>query len=711
MNTQQPGSKRQLDTALVCLVAVARMLGLPADMAQLRRAYVVSEKGMDSLALMRAAKDLGLKSRLVNSAPEQLTQIFFPAIAILENGSYVVLVRRDRDHIVLIDPYKDKPISVSDDNFLNVWSGQVILLTRRAGLAGVGEFNISWFISAIWRYKQLLAQVFLMSFLLQLFGLTSPLFTQVIIDKVLVHRSLGTLDIFVTGMVIISVFQGVMTTLRSYIFTHTTNKIDVTLSTKLFRHITSLPLKYFEKWQVGDIVVRMRELDTVRNFITGSALTVLLDVIFAVVYIAVMFYYSAWLSIVALLALPLYIMLNVVVTPIFRRRINDRFIAGKESQAFLIEAVTGIQTVKSLAIERFFINKWEQLLARYVKTAFSTTNLGNISGSIGEFIQNFFNLAILWVGAYAVMENKMSVGQLIAFQMLAGQVTSPIIRLVNMWQYFQQTKISVDRLGDIVNESTEPAFNPNRTTLPNIRGDILLERVTFRYRPDTSEILQQVSLMIKAGSRVGIVGRSGSGKSTLTKLIQRLYVPESGRVMIDGVDLVQVEPAWLRRQIGVVLQENYLFSGSIKTNIAIARPEASMEEIIQAARIAGAHEFIQQLPDGYDAHVGEGGTGLSGGQRQRIAIARALLTNPRILIFDEATSALDYESERSIMENLDRMAAGRTMVMIAHRLSTVRHCDLIIVLDRGRIMETGSHEQLLAQKAFYYKLYQQQDTG
>lgn len=709
---QQPNIPRQLDTALICLVAIAKMLGLPADMAQLRRAYVVNEKGMDSLMLMRAAKDLGLKSRLVTSVPEQLAQTPLPAIAILKNGNYVVLARMDKERVTIIDPYKENAITIPVGNFLNAWSGQVILLTRRVGLTEVAKkFNVTWFIPAIWRYKQLLVQVLFLSFLLQLFGLVSPLFTQVIIDKVLVHRSLGTLDIFIIGMVIISVFQVIMTALRSYIFTHTTNKIDVTLSTKLFRHITALPLKYFEQWQVGDVVSRVRELDTVRNFITGSALTVLLDVLFTVVYIAVMFYYSVWLSLVALLALPLYTILNVVMTPIFRRRMNDRFTAGTESQAFLIEAVTGIQTVKSLAIEPHFINKWEQLLARYVKTVFSTTNLSNISGTIGEFIQNFFNLAILWVGAHAVMENKISVGQLIAFQMLAGQVTSPVLRLVNMWQYFQQTMVSVDRLGDIANERTEPAYNPNRTTLPSISGEILLDRVTFRYRADTSEVLRQVSFRIKAGSRVGIIGRSGSGKSTLTKLIQRLYVPESGRVLIDGVDLVQVEPAWLRRQIGVVLQENYLFSGSIKTNIAVARPEASIEEIVQAAQIAGAHEFILQLPDGYDANIGEGGTGLSGGQRQRIAIARALLTNPRVLIFDEATSALDYESERIIMENLDRMAVGRTMIMIAHRLSTVRRCDLIVVLDQGRVMEMGDHEQLLGRKALYYNMYRQQNMA
>ncbi len=711
-STAQPVRHNQLDTALICLVAVARMLGLPVDMPQLRRAYVVSERGMDRLTLLRAAKDLGLKARLVRLDPAKLFKISFPAIAILKNDNHVVLMQRREDHFLIVDPYKEKPFTVSDKQFLQAWNGEVIFFTRRMGLEeAVRRFNLSWFIPEIWKYKKLLAQVLGISFLLQLFGLISPLFTQVIIDKVLVHRSLGTLDVFVLGMVFIAIFQTLMTLLRSYIFTHTTSKIDVVLSTKLFHHITALPLKYFEKWQTGDIVARMKELDTIRNFITGSALTVVLDVIFTLVYIAAMFYYNVRLSFVALVALPLYILLSVMVTPIFRGRLNERFRTGKESQSFLIEAVTGIQTVKSLALERFFISKWEQLLARYIKSSFSATNLGNISGTTGDFIQNFFNLAILWLGAYAVMKNEISVGQLIAFQMLAGQVASPVLRLVNMWQYFQQTAVSMDRLGDIVNESIEPAFNPGRTTLPSIRGDILLERVTFRYRSDTSEVLRQVSLTVKSGSRVGIVGRSGSGKSTLTKLIQRLYIPETGRILIDGVDLVQVEPAWLRRQIGVVLQENYLFSGSLKSNIAMAKPEATMEEIVQTAQVAGADEFIRQMSAGYDTHIGEGGTGLSGGQRQRIAIARALLTNPRILIFDEATSALDYESERIIMNNLDRIAAGRTMIMIAHRLSTVRNCDMIVVLDQGRIVEAGSHTQLLERKNIYYHMYNQQNTG
>lgn len=424
---------------------------------------------------------------------------------------------------------------------------------------------------------------------------------------------------------------------------------------------------------------------------------------------AVMFIYSPFLSVIALLSLPLFVALNAVVTPIYRRRLNEKFAAGTENQAFLIEAVTGIQTVKSLAVEPHFIRKWEEMLARYAKTAFATANLANIAGNIGGFIQQASNLAVLWAGAYAVMDNKLSIGELIAFQMLAGQVNAPVLRLVNMWQQLQQIKVSVDRLGDIMNEEAEPSYNPNRTTLPSVRGEIVLERVSFRYRRDTAEVLHQVSIHVKAGMRVGVVGRSGSGKSTLAKLIQRLYVPESGRVLIDGVDLAQVEPAWLRRQIGVVLQENYLFSGTIRENIAAACPEASLDDVRAAAEIAGAGDFINDLPQGYDTHVGERGEALSGGQRQRIAIARALLLDPHVLIFDEATGALDYESERTIMNNLDRIAANRTLVMVAHRLSTVRRCDLIIVLERGSVVELGTHEELLQRGGLYCQLHRYQE--
>lgn len=711
-NTQQVAeSNVKLDTVLLCLVRVATILGIPADQEQLKRAYVFDNQGMDVLTLVRAAKDLGLKSSLLTPPTAEFVKLPFPAIAVLRNNQCVVVMGTDGKRVSLSDPHVPQPFAVPLEKFLQLWSGQVVLVARRFTLEEKeSKFGFSWFLPVIGRYKKFLAQVLMLSLILQLLGLLTPLFMQNIIDKVLIHRSISGLEVFIGGMIFVSLFQITFQMIRSYLFTHTTNKIDVTLSSKLYRHITMLPMKYFETWQTGDIVSRVGELDTIRRFITGSALTVILDAVFAVVYLVVMFMYSSTLSLVVLVILPAFILLSLAVTPLFKRLLNERFLLGAKNQAYLIESITGIQTVKSMAMEWTVIQKWEDMLARYVKTALSTTNLGNVASNIGGFLQQIFNLSILWFGAHAVIDRKLSVGELIAFQMLAGQVIAPVLRLVNLWQVMQQTAVSVARVGDILNETTEPAFNPNRTTLPKIHGEVVLDRVTFRYRQEGSEVLHQVNLHVKAGMKVGIVGRSGSGKSTLTKLIQRLYLPESGRVLVDGVDLAQVEPAWLRRQIGVVLQENFLFSGSIKENIAIANPNATMEEIIQAAKLAGAHDFIEESAKGYDTPVGERGAALSGGQRQRIAIARALLTNPSVLIFDEATSALDYESERIILDNLDQMAQGRTMLMIAHRLSAVRQADVILVMDRGQVVEQGSHEELVDLKGYYYNLYSQQQS-
>ncbi len=541
-----------------------------------------------------------------------------------------------------------------------------------------------------------------------MFALLTPLFFQVIIDKVLVHKAVTTLHVVAVGMLALVVFEVILGGLRTYLFSHTTSRIDVVLGAEMFRHLVRLPLAYFEARRVGETVARVRELETVRQFLTGSTVTVVIDLFFTVVFIAVLFFYSAWLTLVVLAVIPFYVFLSVGVTPVFRARLNEKFNRGAENQSFLVETINGIETVKAMAVEPAMQRRWEEQLAGYVRAGFRTGTLSNVAGQVAAFLNKLVTVAILWLGAHLVMAGELSIGQLIAFNMLAGRVSGPLLRIVQLWQEFQQAGISLNRLGDVLNTPPEPSYNPNRTTLPALAGHIVFDNVTFRYRPDGPEILKRLALDIPAGSTIGVVGRSGSGKSTVAKLVQRLYLPEAGRVLVDGVDLAQVDPAWLRSRIGVVLQENFLFNRTVRDNIALADPGTPLERVIEAARLAGAHEFILEMQKGYDTLVGEHGCTLSGGQRQRIAIARALITDPRLLIFDEATSALDYESESIIQANLASICRGRTVIIIAHRLSTVRSADRIYVLDKGQVIEQGAHHELLGLKGYYWQLHQHQ---
>ncbi len=703
------------DTALACLVQIAAHFNIPADLRQLERAYIVDAKGADTVTLLRASKEIGLEARRFSGiAVEHLRRMPQPCVCALKNHTYVVLHGVNQQGALRIfDAQSGRDGWADPSKFAEIFTGEVVLFKRRFRMEKlkdkVEKFGFGWFLPVVAKYKNFLFKVLLLSLLLQVMGLLTPLFTQTIIDRVLTHRSVSTLDVLLSGMILVALFQQWMLALRSYLFVNTTNKIDVTLSQHLFRKVTELPVKYFDKWQVGDVVSRMGELETIRSFLTGQALTVVLDVVFAVIYLTVMFLYSSTLSYIVWVTIPLYIVLNLAIAPIYRKRINERFLLASEQQSFSIETITGVRTVKTMGVEKTFVERYEEVLARYVKSVLSVLNVANAAGSIGTFLQLAFNLAILWIGADQVIERHITVGELIAFQMLAGQVISPILNLVNMWQSFQQIRVSMTRLGDIMDEKSEPAFNPNRTTLPSLRGEVVFDKVNFRYRADGKNILSDISLRIPAGAHVGIVGRSGSGKSTLTRLVQRLYVPDSGRVLVDGVDIAQVETAWLRRQIGVVLQENFLFAGSIKENIAIALPNIDEAAVMRAAKLAGVDEFVKDMPQGYETFVGERGSLLSGGQRQRVAIARALLLDPRILIFDEATSALDTESEQHILANMKEIAKGRTTITIAHRLSTVKGCDAIIAMDHGRIMEVGTHEALMAHKGYYYHLYASQE--
>lgn len=701
-----------MDTGLACFVMLSAFLEQAIDPEQLRHQYGEAGKHMREITLLRAAKDLSFKAKAVTSSPDRLGKLPLPAIAHRRDGTFFILAKAAEGKVLVQDPLVGRPETWETTKLEAEWDGRLILMTTRKHIIGSERrFDISWFIPAVVKYRKLFGEVLLASFFIQIFAMISPLFFMVIIDKVLTHHGLTSLDVLIFALISVSIFEVLLGGLRTYIFSHTTNRIDVELGTRLFKHLMRLPIAYFGVRKVGQTVARVRELENVRNFITGSGLTLIVDLLFTFVFIAVMYYFSPTLTWIVIGSIPCYIGVSVLVTPVLRKRVEEKFQRGAENQAFLVESISGVETVKAAAVEPQMQRRWEEQLAGYVGISFKTAQLSNIAQQSVQLIQKVTMALTLWFGARLVIDGELTVGQLVAFNMLSGRVSQPILRLAQLWQDFQQTRISIERLGDILNEKTEVQSSPGRGALPTIRGDVEFDDITFRYRPDGPEILKHVSLSVKAGEVIGIVGPSGSGKSTLTKLVQRLYVPESGRVLVDGTDLAMVDPSWLRRQIGVVLQENYLFNRSVRDNIALADPAMSLDRVIEAATLAGAHDFIVELPEAYDTIIEERGASLSGGQRQRIAIARALATNPRILIFDEATSALDYESEMIIQENMRRIAAERTVFIIAHRLSTVRDCNRIVTIEAGAIVEQGTHDELLITKGRYATLWSMQMKG
>jgi subfamily B ATP-binding cassette protein HlyB/CyaB len=702
-NTEQTNS-----TGLAALVMLLRYLGVAVDPQQLQH-QLGREVGENEI--LRCSKALNVKARLVETDWERLGKTALPAIAENRDGTFFILGKWTEEKVLVQDPRSNKPEALTRAEFDVRWNGKLILMTKRAGLGDLARrFDITWFLQAMHKYRRLLGEVLVVSFFLQLFALVSPLFFQVVIDKVLVHRGLSTLDVLVIGLIVVSLFESLLMALRTYVFSHTTNRIDVELGARLFRHLAALPISYFEARRAGDSVARVRELENIRNFITSSSLTLVIDLFFTVVFLAVMACYSVGLTAIVIASIPFYIGISAFVTPIFRKRLNEKFNRGAENQSFLVESVTGIETLKALAVEPQMQRRWEEQLAGYVRSGFAVSNLGNWASQSVQLVSKLVTAILLFFGAKAVINGTLTIGELVAFNMLASRVAQPVLRLAQVWQDFHQTKISIDRLGDILNTMPEPTFTPGRTALPAIKGSIAFEHMTFRYKVDGPEILHDVNVAIPPGQVVGIVGPSGSGKSTFAKLIQRLYVPESGRVLVDGVDLAMVDVSWLRRQVGVVLQENVLFNRTIRENISLTDPGMPVERVIEAAKLAGAHEFILELPHGYDTVVEERGANLSGGQRQRIAIARALVTNPRVLIFDEATSALDYESERIIQQNMARIVQGRTVVIIAHRLSAVRNCHRIITIEKGRIVEDGNHDNLIRANGRYASLWRIQGS-
>ncbi len=684
---------------LFCATLLLKMCGMPVELSQVAHHFSSVTEPHNSFTVARILKEFGCKATVKSKNISQLQESLYPLIAETRDGGFVLLAKVDKagGRILVQEPGEERSAWKSFDQVGDTLSGDVILVRKPDKLAGSEpRFGLKWFFINAMKYRSVLRDCFFASLFVQVFALLSPLVFMIVIDKVLGNNSLSTLDVLVFALVVVSLFEILLNTLRTYLLSHTANRIDLTLGIRLFRHLMTLPLSYFESRQVGDTIARMRELETVRHFITGAGLMLFIDLFFLVVFLAVMFLFSPFLSLIVVVTLPFLFGASFFLTPFLRDKLEDKYTSNADNQSFLVEAISGIETIKSNAAEPKLQSKWEEKLTRHVKNGFRGGHFSNLIQQSTATISKILTILLLWFGAREVLAGNLTVGQLIAFNMLSSRVIAPIVRLSQIWKEFQQVKISVARIGDILNCNSEPGFDPERVALPSIKGDVEFDRVSFRYRPEGVPVLNDVSFKVKPGEVVGIIGSTGSGKTTLAKLIQRLYVPEKGRVLVDGVDLAMADASWLRRQIGVVVQDGVLFNTSIRDNITLNVPELDIESVMAAAELAGAHEFIMQLPTGYDTLVGERGHQLSTGQRQRLAIARALAADPAMLILDEATSSLDYESELVVQKNMKRICKGRTVFIIAHRLSTVRHADRIITLERGEVVENDSPEALLA---------------
>ncbi len=702
-----------LDGTTACFKMLCKYLGVPYRVDVVGRVLKnqIGSSGTIPLQLCGAIAELvGINAQMVKIPADAICKLQAPLL-IPWQDSFAVVYEITPKQLTIATPESGlrrfKPAA-----FAETWGevGEVLLL-QRSKTAARQKFGISWFIPAVQKHKRVLIEVLIASLFVQLFGLANPLLTQLIIDKVVIQNSVATLNTFGALLVVLAIVEGVLTTLRTNLFVDTTNRIDLSLGSEIIDHLFRLPLKYYEKRPVGELATRINELENIRQFLTGTALTVVLDAIFSVVYIAVMIAYSWLLTLVALATLPLFALLTWIVSPIVRSQLRTKAERNAESQSYLVEVVGGIQTVKAQNIELQARWQWQTKYARYVSAGFKTALTSTTAGSISGFLNKLSNLLLLWVGAYLVLDKQLTLGELIAFRIIAGYTTQPLLRMVQLWQNFQETALSLERLSDILDTPQEvDENNINNITMPPIQGDVKIENLTFSFPGSQGNQLNNVSAEFKAGQFVAIVGLSGSGKSTLMKLIPRLYEINSGRISIDKYDITKTELYSYRQQIGMVLQDTLLFNGTIQENIALTNPDATSEEIVAAAKVAAAHDFIMDLPAGYNTKVGERGSALSGGQRQRVAIARTVLQRPRMLILDEATSALDYDSERQVCNNLSQVFKHQTVFFITHRLSAIVNADVIVMMDKGSIVEKGTHKELMALKGRYFCLYQQQES-
>jgi len=687
-------------------------LGLPFRRELLRRVFtdqVKTRRSEASLALAGAvAESIGLQTQLLEIRADTISRLDPPLLVRWGNGMAVVYRTSATSILLGIPAVANQELSL--DQFKEQWGEEGEVLTLRVNaLTPQRKFGFRRFLPALQQHRTVLLEVLLASFSVQLFGLVNPLLIQQVIDKVIINNSPSALGVLGTLLVVFAVFEGLLLCLRTFLFADTTNRIDLALGTQIIDHLLRLPLTYFDRRPVGEVSNRISELEKIRSFLTGTALTTILDAVFALLYIIVMVIYSWQLTLLTLAVIPVLVALTLTVSPLVRNQLQSRAVANARTQSHLVEVLSSMMTVKAQNIELRSRWKWQDLYTDFVAEGFDNTLLSTTANTFSAFLNKLSSLLVIWGGAALVLNGELSLGELIAFRIIAGYVTGPLLRMTSIWQTVQETALSLERLSDVIDHPQEaPEDNSSRIIMPPINGEISFQNIQFRYKPSSPLLLKDVSLTIPQGKFVAVVGTSGSGKSTLTKLVARLYNPEGGTVLVDGIDIAKVELYSLRRQIGIVPQDTVLFDGSVEENITLTNPEATSDEIIEAATIAAAHDFIMGLPAGYSTQVGERGSGLSGGQRQRIAIARTILQKPRMLIMDEATSALDYQTERVVSDHLMQALRGCTVLFITHRLSSIVNADLIVCMGNGAVLEVGSHQQLMASRGPYYVLFRQQ---
>jgi HlyB family type I secretion system ABC transporter len=702
-----------LEVGVACFQMLSKYFGMPFRKEVIKRVLKEQLERSPTLSLPLCggiSELMGLNPQLVNIPAQSITRIEGPCLVNWQDSLAIIYELNEKELVIAVPELGVRRYKPED--FIETWGdGGELLLLKKTKDTPQEKFGLSWFYPALKKYKRVLIEVFVASFFVQLFQLANPLMIQVIIDKVISQNSPDTLWWLVSFLIVINIFEALLTTLRTYLFVDTTNRIDLSLGSEIIDHLLRLPLRYFEKRPVGEVSTRVNELEKIRQFLTGTALTVVLDCVFSVLYVLVMLAYSPILTAMSLAIIPVFIALTLLFSPTIRKELRVKAERNAETQSYLVEVLTGIQTVKAQNIELRSRWKWQERYARYISTGFKTVITSTLAKSASDFLNKVSRVVILGMGAYLVLEGKLTLGQLIAFRIIAGYVTTPVMRLATLWQNFQETALSLERLADIVDYPEEGEEDRNNIPMPAIKGRVRYDNLSFRFKTTGPLQLKNVTTEFDPGTFVAIVGESGAGKSTITKLLSRLYEPEGGRILVDGYDINRVELYSLRRQIGVVPQDTLLFEGSILENIALTNPDATTEEIIAAAQIAAAHEFIMTLPNGYNTKVGERGSALSGGQRQRIAIARTILQAPAMMVLDEATSALDFATEQEVSRNLKEALKGRTVFFITHRLGTIKNADTIVMMDAGSIVERGTHEELMALKGRYCYLYQQQESS